>query len=199
LPTQAASYMQQKLEGAGITFHLATSTLEVERLDENFRLKLASEESITADVVLSAVGLKPRTTLAASASIKVNRGIVVNNILQTNFDDIYALGDCAEVEGKVLPFVMPIMQAARVLAPTLAGKITVVNYPAMPVAVKTPACPVVVSPPEPALQGNWHCEKSNDGVKATFLGESDGILHGFALLGSATAEKSSLVQMLEKV
>lgn len=199
LPQQSAAFMQQKLEAAGISFHLATSTQEVGYLDNIFSLKLASGETVDADAVLSAVGLKPRTSLAAAAGIKVGRGIVVNGLLQTNFEDVYALGDCAEVEGKVLPFVMPIMQAARALALTLTGKVTLVSYPAMPVAVKTPACPAVVAPPDPGLPGSWHVVEVDSGVKATFLGDKSGKLLGFTLLGGAVSEKNNLVQQLAAV
>ena len=148
-----------------------------------------------ADVVLSAVGLKPRTALAGAAGIKINRGIIVNKLLQTSDEDIYALGDCAEVEGRVLPFVMPIMQAARALASTLAGNPTAVKYPAMPVAVKTPACPTVVSPPDAGSQGEWKVEGGVEGVKAQFH-HKDGQLLGFALMGAAVSEKSQLTQQL---
>lgn len=196
LPAQAAVFMQGKLEGAGVSFHLATTTLEVNRVSGDLQIKLASGETIAADAVLSAVGLKPRTSLAASAGINVKRGIVVNSFLQTNLEDVYALGDCAEVEGKVLPFVMPIMQAARALAPTLTGKLTSIVYPAMPVAVKTPACPAVVAPPEPGLVGSWHVEVVENGVTARFFADQGEKLLGFALLGAATSEKSKLVQML---
>ena len=199
LPQQSAAFMQQKLEAAGISFYLATSTQEVGYLDNSFSLKLASGETVDADAVLSAVGLKPRTSLAAAAGIKVGRGIVVNGLLQTNFEDVYALGDCAEVEGKVLPFVMPIMQAARALALTLTGKATLVSYPAMPVAVKTPACPAVVAPPDPGLPGSWHVVEVDGGVKATFLGDKSGKLLGFTLLGGAVSEKNNLVQQLAAV
>ncbi|NDA16678.1 MAG: hypothetical protein EBY99_03240 [Burkholderiaceae bacterium] len=57
--------------------------------------------------------LAPRIQLAKEAGITTNRGIVVNRQLKTNLQNIYSLGDCAEVEGHVLPYVMPIMQAAR--------------------------------------------------------------------------------------
>lgn len=198
LPPASAAFMQRKLEAAGIAFHLGTTTQQVERAGEGFRMTLANGETIAADAVLSAVGLRPRNALAESAGIKVNRGIVVNASLQTSDEDVYALGDCAEVEGRVLPFVMPIMQAARALAPTLAGTATPVRYPAMPVVVKTPACPAVVSPPDMGAQGEWQVEEVGDGVRALFR-NADGKLLGFALLGTVTAEKNALAAQLPPV
>jgi rubredoxin-NAD+ reductase len=198
LPPESAAYIQQKLEGEGVVFHLGTSTQKVEKASEQLRLTLADGKIILADVVLSAVGLKPRTSLAAAAGIKTNRGIVVNNFLQTNFEDIYALGDCAEVEGRVLPFVMPIMTAARALAPILTGNPTAVHYAAMPVAVKTPICPTVVSPPESTAEGEWTVEASVDGVKAVFH-HTNGQLLGFALMGSAVSEKAALTAQLPAI
>jgi len=195
LPLQSAAFIQGKLEQEGVVFHLGATTQQVEYQDQRYTLTLSTGEHIVADVVLSAVGLKPRTALAAAAGIKTNRGIVVNNFLQTNFDDIYALGDCAEVEGRVLPFVMPIMQAARALAPTLSGNATPVHYPAMPVAVKTPACPTVVAPPDAGAQGEWKVEGTLEGVKAQFQ-HTSGQLLGFALMGAAVKEKSELTQQL---
>lgn len=195
LPPEAAAFMQRKLEAAGIEFHLGASTQLIEHQGDRCNVSLSNGASIGCDVVLSAVGLRPRTELAAATGIRINRGIVVDTSLQTSCEDIYALGDCAEVEGKVLPFVMPIMHAARALAPTLAGKQTQVHYPAMPVAVKTPACPAVVLPPEPGAQGEWQVEAVEDGVQALFQ-RADGKLLGFALLGTAVTEKNALVQRL---
>jgi len=195
LPPESATFMQRKLEGEGVVFHLGTTTQKIERLGAQYKLTLANGENIVADVVLSAVGLRPRTALAASAGIKINRGIVVNGFLQTNFEDIYALGDCAEVEGRVLPFVMPIMHAARALAPILTGNPTPVHYPAMPVAVKTPACPTVVCPPDMGAEGEWSVEGGVDGIKAVFH-HANGQLLGFALMGAAMSEKAALTQQL---
>lgn len=195
LPPESATFLQRKLEGEGVKFHLSTTIQNIQRLNEKFKLTLSNGDSIEIDVILSAVGLRPRTVLAESAGITINRGIVVNGLLQTNFDDIYALGDCAEVEGRVLPFVMPIMHAARALAPILTGKPTPVHYPAMPVAVKTPACPTVVAPPEPGAEGEWKVEGSLDGIKAVFH-HTNGQLLGFALMGTALSEKAALTQQL---
>jgi rubredoxin-NAD+ reductase len=198
LPPASGAFMQRKLEAAGIVFHLGTTTQLVERDGEGFRMTLANGVTLAADVVLSAVGLRPRNALAEAAGIKVNRGIVVNAGLQTSDEHVYALGDCAEVEGRVLPFVMPIMQAARALAPTLAGNPAQVRYPAMPVVVKTPACPTVVSPPDMGAQGEWQVEEVDDGVRALFR-SAEGKLLGFALLGSVTVEKNVLAAQLPPV
>jgi len=198
LPAESAAYIQRKLEEEGVVFHLGTSTHSIDRADGHYKLMLANGQSIQAEVVLSAVGLMPRVALATAAGIKTNRGIVVDSLLQTNYPDIYALGDCAEVEGRVLPFVMPIMQAARALAPILTGKPTPVHYPAMPVAVKTPACPAVVSPPDSGAPGEWKIEACVDGIKATFH-HTNGQLLGFALMGSAVSEKTALTQQLPAI
>ena len=198
LPSAAGAYLQQKLEAAGVVFHFDASTQSVDQVNDQLCLTLANSEMIKADVVLSSVGLVPRIKLAQDAGLQVNRGIVVNNMLQTSDEHIFALGDCAEVAGKVLPFVMPITHAARSLAATLAGNPTAVHYPAMPVLVKTPACPTVVSPPDKDKMGAWQVESNEDSVKALFL-DNEGSLLGFALLGNAIAEKNDLAAKLPPV
>jgi rubredoxin-NAD+ reductase len=198
LPPAGGAFIRQRLEAAGVAFHLNATTQSVDQVQEKLRLTFADGSAIESDIVLSAVGLRARTQLAASAGISVNRGIVVNRLLQTQFDNIYALGDCAEVAGKVLPFVMPITHAARALAATLAGNPTEVRYPAMPVIVKTPACPAVVSPPDFTLKGEWHVEADQNGVKALYQDDT-GQLLGYALLGMATQEKNSLTPHLPPV
>jgi rubredoxin-NAD+ reductase len=98
----------------------------------------------------------------------------------------------------VLPFVMPIMHAARALAATLAGNSAAVFYPAMPVLVKTPACPTIVAPPANGAAGQWQTEQTADSVKSLFV-DASGKLLGFALNGTATAERARLAQQLPPV
>lgn len=198
LPPAGGQFIRSKLEAVGIVFHLNATTQSVDHIDGQFRVTLADNEVIESDIVLSAVGLKPRIDLAEKAGIAVNRGIVVNQLLQSQFENIYALGDCAEVAGKVLPFVMPITHAARALAATLAGNPTPVHYPAMPVMVKTPACSTVVSPPAADAQGQWQIEANEVGVKGLFQDESGNLL-GYALLGEAVKEKNELTAKLPPV
>lgn len=183
LPTQAAALLREELERAGIRFHLQRSVARVETLDDGYRLTDDKGEICDADLVLSAVGLRPAVELAAAAGLKVNRGIVADEFLRTSAADVFTLGDCAEVEGQVLPFVQPILNAARALAQTLAGKPASLRYPVMPVVVKTPACPTVVCPPPQGVQGEWKETVLENGVRALFAG-SGGQLSGFALAGA---------------
>lgn len=193
LPAQAAAFLRAALEKAGVRFHFGTTAQSVTRRGGNLEVNLANGLTVQTDVVLSAIGLRPRIELAKSAGITINRGIVTDTYLKTSAADIYALGDCAEVAGHNLPFVMPIMQAARALAKTLTGTQTAVQYPPMPVVVKTPACPTVVCPPPMGVPGAWQENVMADGVRALFH-DAAGTLRGFALLGVATKDKQLLVK-----
>jgi len=198
LPPEGGALLKRKLEAIGVTWHLGTSVAAIDAQDDGVRVAPADGGTFGADLVLSAVGLKPLTALAQDAGLEVNRGIVVNRNLETSAPDVYALGDCAEVAGLVLPFVMPIMHAARALAATLAGKPTAVAYPAMPVLVKTPACPTIVSPPPAGTAGKWDVTADAESVKSLFY-DPTGKLLGFALNGKATSERAALTQQLPPV
>ena len=166
---------------------------------EGVRATLSDGREITGDLVLSAIGLRPRVALAKAAGLPVNRGVVVNRELQTGNPDIYALGDCAEVEGLVLPYVLPLMAGARALAKTLSGQPTAVAYPAMPVQVKTPVCPVVVSPVFPGTAGEWAVDaQDGNNVRASFR-SADGRLLGFALTGSFAGDAALKAQLSKEV
>ena len=198
LPPQGGAMLRERLAALGVEWHFGTSVQSIEREPGGLALTLANGTALRADLVLSAVGLRPKLDLARSAGLAANRGILVNRWLEASAADVYALGDCAEVGGQVLPFVMPIMHAARALAPTLAGTRTAVAYPAMPVLVKTPACPTIVAPPPPSATGEWQVETSGDAVKALFV-DASGKLLGFALNGAATSERAKLVKELPPV
>lgn len=195
LPPEAGRALQEALAAIGIEWRLGVTVQRIDRWDGALSLRLSDGSIVEADAVLSAVGLRPNTALAQAAGIKINRGIVVDRYLESSAPDVYALGDCAEVAGLVLPFVMPIMQAARALAQTLAGNRTAVAYPAMPVVVKTPAHAVVVSPPPSGREGQWHISGDSTGIRALYRDANNKLL-GFALTGSATADKQALTKEL---
>ena len=198
LPEAAATALEEKLSAAGVRWHFGSTAQSIDKHGDAIRITLANGNTIDTDAVLSAVGLRPRIQLAREAGIKTELGIEVNRQLQTNLGSIYAIGDCAETEGLVLPYVMPIMQAARALAPVLLGQAATLQYPAMPVMVKTPAYPIVVSPPAKGAEGKWNSTEVEGGMLCRFE-SNDGQLLGFALLGSATAERAALVKLLPPV
>ncbi|MGE6688096.1 NAD(P)/FAD-dependent oxidoreductase [Stutzerimonas stutzeri] len=198
LPLQAAQAVRRGLEGIGAHFHLGSVLEHLERGDGGLQAQLSDGSQLACDLVVSAVGLRPRTELAAEAGLEVKRGIVVDRLLQTSAEHVYAVGDCAEVEGLNLLYVMPLMAGARALAKTLFGNPTFVSYGPMPITVKTPACPVVVSLPAVGSVGNWTIDAQGNDVKALYLGHQ-GQLLGYALTGAAVQERMALNKQLPPV
>ncbi|WP_442110903.1 NAD(P)/FAD-dependent oxidoreductase [Pseudomonas sp. NUPR-001] len=191
----AAGAVQAGLQGLGVRFHLGPVLNRLQRIGDALEAHLSDGTVIACDLVVSAVGLRPRIDLAAAAGLQVNRGVVVDRQLRTSHANIYALGDCAEVDGLNLLYVMPLMSCARALAQTLAGHPTSVAYGPMPVTVKTPACPLVVSPPPHGREGTWQVEGQGTDLKV-LCHDADGNLLGYALTGSAVMEKLALNRQL---
>ncbi len=198
LPQQAGEFLKNALAEQGVNWLLGNKTKQINFTESVFNIDLESGDSFDVDVVLSAVGLRPNSQVAIEAGIEVNRGIVVNENLETNKQDIYALGDCAEVAGLLLPYVMPLMNSARAVAKSLNGEKTKVIYPAMPVMVKTPSCSVVVAPAAKGIEGEWSIEQDDQGVHAQYF-DKEGKLQGFALVGKAVEDKQRLTKVLPGV
>lgn len=195
LHPSAAAAVQTGLESLGARFHLGPVLTRLQKVADGLEAHLSDGQVIPCDVVVSAIGLRPRIDLAAAAGIQTNRGVVVDRHLQTSHANIYALGDCAEVDGLNLLYVMPLMSCARALAQTLAGNATAVSYGPMPITVKTPVCPLVVSPPPRGREGVWTVEGQGADIKA-LCHSADGQLLGYALTGAAVMEKLALNKQL---
>ena len=195
LPLEAGQRLADSLAALGVNWHFGRTGKSVERTAAGYSITLDNGEAVAADVVLSAIGLKPRTQLAQVAGIKVGRGIQTNGLLETSAPHVYAMGDCAEVEGLNLPYVQPLMVQARALAATLTGTPTPVVYAPMPVMVKTPAHPVAVLPPRIGAAGSWKVDCFDGGVCALHL-DASGRMQGFALTGSETARRNTLAKEL---
>ena len=198
LPAPAGEQLRQALQDLGVVWHFGTT---VQRLDaatggaQRWLATLANGTTLATDAVLSAVGLRADTALASQAGIACERGVLVDAQLQTSAPGVYALGDCAQYAsagGRTLPYVMPIMNAARVLAANLAGTPDVLVFPLMPVAVKTPALPITVAAPDPALQGEWVQDAEATDAQAggawRFV-DAAGAQRGFVLTGKQTAKR----------
>lgn len=197
IPAPVGQALQAALSEQGVQWHLGTVLKSVNKSGAGYALSLADGTELEVDVVLSAVGLRPSLQLAEAAGLQTQRGIVTDAYLQTSDAHIYALGDCAEVEGRNLPYIAPLMHGAKALAKTLSGEPTAVAYPMMPVMVKTPAHPLTIVPAPPQAEGAWRYEIEAAGV-AAFYEDASGQLLGFALSGDATQQKQTLLKQMSQ-
>lgn len=198
LPERASEAVANGLASLGVKFHFGHSVKGVWEKGDGVEVELSNGERIGGDLVLSAIGLRPRVSLGLAAGLDVGRGIKTDRFLRTSDPHIYALGDAAEVDGKVLLYVLPLMAAARALAKTLAGTDTAVQYPAMPVQIKTPVCPVVVSPVVPGTPGEWEIEAEGNDVKAVFRNPEGQVL-GFALTGAPAGSGAVKMELTKQL
>lgn len=221
LPSEAGIMLQDALTQSGVTFYLGTDITSITTnidTSDNATVTISFDkdnqsQTFEADIVLIAIGLVANTDLAASANIAiassqhinptithlprtVQQGIKVDAYLATSAKHIYAIGDCANVMGSYMPYVMPLMNQAKALAKTLADPNmapTKVAYPAMPVAIKTPSLPLVVLPVPGQYSDDqlyWQTTPTTDGMVMTARPKdgSNSIL-GFVLAGKEAAKQ----------
>jgi nitrite reductase (NADH) large subunit len=121
LDAPAAELLKTLVERKGIKILLNANTAVLHGETRVETVELADGRRIDADAVIFAAGIRPNTALAKEAGIPVNRGIVVDDVMQTGTPDIFALGECAEHRGICYGLVEPAYEQARVLAQHLAG------------------------------------------------------------------------------
>src|SRR5438874_6641785 len=118
----AAELLKALVELKGIRILLNANTARIHGETHVEGLELVDGRLIPADAVIFAAGIRPNIALAREAGIAVNRGIVVDDHLQTGVPDIFAIGECAEHRGICYGLVEPAYEQARVLARHLAGR-----------------------------------------------------------------------------
>lgn len=121
LDQNAANTLQRALEARGVLFCLEASTSEIIGIDGKVAaITFKSGERIETDLVVMAVGIRPNVWLAESCGLQINRGIVVDDTLQTYDPRIYAVGECVAHRGVSYGLVAPLYDMARVCATHLA-------------------------------------------------------------------------------
>ena len=195
LPEEIARMLAVSLEGIGCHLYLGCQVLRYQHTDSGFVAELDDGTRVAFDHALSAVGLAPRTSLAAAAGLTVSAGIRVDRQLRTDDPAIFAIGDCTETEAGPLPFVSPLLAQARALAATLIGNETRLVLPALPVVVKSPALPLVVCPPRPGTDGTWELELGEGDAIGIFRA-TDGSEAGFVLAGKTTSKQMAFAKRM---
>jgi rubredoxin-NAD+ reductase len=180
--------LRDALAAKNVALQLGTTATHVDRAGNGLRVTLANGNSFETDIVLSAVGLRPDLRLAQAARLATGRGIVVDMAGQTSAPDVYALGDCAEytsdVDGssRTLPYIAPLMAAARAIARTLAGQPTLIDLKTAPVIVKTPSYPLALVPPPLHAAGSGYWEAQQDGARTICrFFDGAGVMCGFGV------------------
>ncbi|WP_186580552.1 nitrite reductase large subunit NirB [Aquibacillus kalidii] len=121
LDRAAGELLQKELEQQGMNFLLNKSTTEITGKKRVTGLKFKDGDSIDADLVVMAVGIKPNVALANESGIEVNRGIVVNDYMETNVPNVFAVGECAEHRQMVYGLVAPLYEQGQALAKRICG------------------------------------------------------------------------------
>ena len=121
LDARAASMLKRIVEARGIDVLLNTATKRFIGDDHVEAVELEDGHTLEAALAVVTVGIRPNAELAAAAGIAVNRGIIVDDRLQTNASDVYAIGECAEHRGVCYGLVEAANEHAHVLAERLAG------------------------------------------------------------------------------
>lgn len=196
LPKAFGDALQSALEARGVSVRCGET---VERIvDDGEGVTIQMGESVVADCVLGAIGIKPNVQLAFETGLDVGLGVKVNIHGQTSDPAIYALGDCAEVMGIVKCYVAPLKVCASVIASNLIGNEQAIKYEPMPVMLKTPSYPVCFC--YESMPNHWEVNVTDDGIEA--LAYQDKRLVGFALSGafmkSRMVHKRAMLNWLPK-
>ncbi|BCU54443.1 NADH:flavorubredoxin reductase NorW [Enterobacter kobei] len=196
MPPEVSSRLQHRLTESGVHLLLKSQLLGLESTAGGIQARFDRDRTLEVDAVVAATGLKPQTALASQAGIAVRRGIVVDSQLRTSVGDIYALGDCAEINGKLLPFLQPIQICAMWLAKTLLGQQATLSLPPMLVKVKTPDLPLHLAGETQRGDLHWQIEARPDGMVAkgfegeklcAFVVSEDRMKEAFGLLKALNA------------
>ncbi|MED3622670.1 nitrite reductase large subunit NirB [Neobacillus thermocopriae] len=120
----SASMLKEELEAQGMNFLMEKETVEILGDERVIGLRFKDGSQIEADLVVMALGIRPNTEVAKNSGVYVNRGIVVNDYMETNVPHVYAVGECAEHREIVYGLVAPLYEQAKVLANHICGRET---------------------------------------------------------------------------
>ncbi|SBS64958.1 NADH:flavorubredoxin reductase NorW [Vibrio atlanticus] len=203
VPPFVSLELERELAKAGATVETDSAICRATYLHDGVRLQTTASRLIRADIVIAAAGLRPNTALATQAGIEVNRGIVVDDTLKTSANNVYAIGDCAEIEGRVMAYLQPAILSANVLAKQLTkdrGGIKVgeakLSLPHMITKVKTPSYPIQLAGRDIHTAQSWETRFELNGLIAKGFNE-DNQLVGFIVTGEHTKAAFPLLKELQ--
>ena len=121
LDPDGGQYLLGKMEDLGVKVLLGRTTTAILGNGHVEGVALSDDSVLEADIVVVAAGIRPNVDLAVKAGLAVNRGVLVNDHMETSSDDIFAVGECVEHRGVCYGLVAPLYEQAKVLAATMTG------------------------------------------------------------------------------
>ena len=121
LDPDGGGYLVGKMEDLGVRVLLGRTTTAILGEGRVEGVALSDDSTLDADLVVVAAGIRPNVDLALKAGVVCNRGIVVNDQMETSEPDIFAVGECVEHRGVCYGLVAPLYEQGRVLAATITG------------------------------------------------------------------------------
>jgi NAD(P)H-dependent nitrite reductase large subunit/NAD(P)H-dependent nitrite reductase small subunit len=122
LDAAAASLLRASLTSRGITFRMPAQTGAIFGDESVAGVRFTDGSEIPADLVVMAVGVRPNIALARAANLQCDRGVLVNDTLQTFDPSVYAVGECVQHRNVTFGLVAPLWEQARVCATHLAER-----------------------------------------------------------------------------
>ena len=122
LDQESAAILKDKLEALSIHPFLGIKTKEILGKDTVSGILLDDGRVLPGSLILIAAGIRPNTSLAAEAGIKTNRGVMIDQHLQTSDNDVYAAGDIAEFNGNVYGIIPPAIEQAKIASANILGQ-----------------------------------------------------------------------------
>lgn len=203
VPPFVSLELEQVLRKAGVTVETDSAVCRATYLEEDIRLQTTSSRLLRTDAVITAAGLKPNTTLATQAGVTVNKGIVVDQTMKTSANNVYAIGDCAEIEGRIMAYLQPAILSANVLAKQLITSDDMpeeagikLKLPHIITKVKTPSYPIQLAGRDLHTAQIWETRFDPKGIIAKGF-NVDNQLVGFIVTGEHTKAAFPLLKELQ--
>ena len=188
--------LERELRKAGVTVETDAMVSHATYLADGVRLQTTSSRLIKTDVVIAAAGLMPNTALAQQTGMAVNRGIIVDEAMRTNIKNVYAIGDCAEIQGRVMAYLQPAILAANVLVKQLTTGEGKLSLPHIMTKVKTPSYPIQLAGRDIQTAQSWETRFDPKGIVAKGFNEANQLV-GFIVTGEHTKAAFPLLKELQ--
>jgi len=121
LDEECGTMLKEEIESRGIKVVLDAATEEILGNGRVTGIKLKDGQTLDADIILIQAGIRPTIDLAKEANIHTNRGIIVNEFLETSEKDVYAVGDCIEYKNQIWGIIPACMEQSKIVAASALG------------------------------------------------------------------------------